>query len=52
MNWIFVVDLLVTHLVLVSGCTHKHVNRNLERNKLLYIFMLIYQMMVEGTLYS
>jgi len=36
--------------VLVSGCTHTHVNCNLECTRLLFMCMLIYQTMVEGTL--
>ena len=36
--------------VLVSGCTHMHVNFNLERNRVLFMCMLIYQTMVEGIL--
>ena len=36
--------------ILVSGCTHTHVNCNLECIRLLFMCMLIFQMMVEGTL--
>jgi len=36
--------------VLVSGCTHTHVNCNLECIRHLFMCILIYQMMVEGTL--
>jgi hypothetical protein len=32
--------------VLVSGCTHTHVNCNLEFNRLVFMCMLIYQTMV------
>ena len=47
MYWI-IEDISRTFGVSVSGCTHKHVNCNLEFIKLLLMCMLIYQPNVEG----
>jgi len=42
----------ISHIfgVLVSSCTHTCANCNLECIRLLFMFMLLYQTMVEGTL--
>jgi len=36
--------------MLVSGCIHTHVNGKLEYIRLIFMFMFMYQMMVEGIL--
>jgi len=42
----------ISHMfgILVSGCINTHVNGKLEYIRLIFMFMLMYQMMVEGIL--